>query len=57
MKLRCPECLAELEIRDDALPGELIECPECGATLEVRRDEKGTVELVMAELEAEDWGE
>ena len=57
MKSKCPECLAELEICDDAVTGEIVECSECGATLEVRWMDNGELKLVAVEMEEEDWGE
>jgi alpha-aminoadipate carrier protein LysW len=57
MKLKCPECDADLTIPDDVLDGEIISCPDCGMDFEARRKESGEVELKQAEIEGEDWGE
>jgi len=54
-KLKCPVCSEEVNVPDDALPGELIE-HECGAQLEVYND-KGKLALRLAEQIGEDWGE
>jgi alpha-aminoadipate carrier protein LysW len=55
-RLRCPICGGEVEVPDDAMPGELIE-HDCGATLEVVRTEDGRLALRPFEGVEEDWGE
>jgi len=30
LKAKCKECGADIEIPDDALPGEIVSCPDCG---------------------------
>lgn len=57
MKVKCPECDADLTIPDDVLDGEIVSCPDCGMDFEARRKENGEVELKQAEIEGEDWGE
>ena len=57
MKIECPECLAEIEVPDDVIVGEVIECPECGAELEVYEIKEGQVKVRVAAAEEEDWGE
>lgn len=52
---KCPICGGEVEVPDDALPGELID-HECGVTLEVV-NEGGSVKLRPLEGVREDWGE
>ena len=52
----CPECAADIEMRDDTVVGEIIDCPECGVELEV----VALVPEIVFELapeEQEDWGE
>lgn len=55
--LRCPICGGDIEVPDDALPGELFEHEECGAQLELEVDENGEMKLKQAEEVSEDWGE
>jgi alpha-aminoadipate carrier protein LysW len=50
----CPECAAEIELKD-VLEGEIIDCPDCGVELEVVSLDPPTLEL--APEEEEDWGE
>ena len=53
----CPDCLAEIDVPDDALVGEIVNCPDCGLELEVVSIEKGKIELQKLAIEKEDWGE
>ena len=53
----CPECLAEIEVPDDVMEGEVLECPDCGAELEVVKVGGDSVEVRLAGREGEDWGE
>ena len=55
--VRCPECLAEIEVPSDVVEGEVLECPDCGAELEVVRVRDDTVEVQLAGEVGEDWGE
>ncbi len=55
VKVKCPVCGEEVEVPDDALPGEIIE-HDCGAVLEVVR-ENGEIKLKLFEEVGEDWGE
>ena len=57
MKMKCPICGGELEIPDDALPGEVFEHEECGAQLELYKDDSGQLKLRLLEGVSEDWGE
>jgi len=57
MKASCTECEGEIEIPDDALPGEIVSCPDCGSSYEVVTISKGKAEIKPAEVEGEDWGE
>ncbi len=56
MKLKCPECDADIECKD-VIEGEIVTCGDCGCELEATKDEKGGFELKAAESEGEDWGE
>ena len=51
----CPECFAEISLKDDVMQGEIVVCPDCGAELEVTSLNPPTLEL--APMEEEDWGE
>lgn len=55
VKLVCPICEGELEIPNDALPGEIYE-HDCGAQLEIINN-NGTLSLKLMESISEDWGE
>ncbi|MHA1712657.1 MAG: hypothetical protein ACTSW4_01230 [Candidatus Ranarchaeia archaeon] len=52
----CPECGGDVELEDPVLR-EIVECPECGVELEVNALNDDKVELIVAELEGDDWGE
>ncbi len=54
MQANCPECDAEL-LLEDVEQGEILSCPDCGAELEVLSLQP--LELALAPMEAEDWGE
>lgn len=56
MKLKCPECDGDIEAKE-VIEGEILSCKDCGAELEVCKDQKGNLELKVAESEGEDWGE
>ena len=53
----CPDCLAEIEIPEDVMVGEIIECTDCGLELEVEKVEANQVEIQRLSIEKEDWGE
>lgn len=55
MKLKCPICGLDVDVPDDALPGEVVE-HDCGAALEVVKV-GDTLELRPLEGVEEDWGE
>ena len=57
VKDRCPDCLTEVEVPDDAIVGEIVNCPDCGLELEVKSIENGKIELQKLAIEKEDWGE
>jgi len=50
----CPECEASIAL-SSPLRGEIVTCPECGAELEVTAI--NPVQLALAPMEQEDWGE
>ncbi len=50
----CPECAAELNLKD-VVQGEIVQCPDCGVDLEVVS--VNPVEVALAPMEEEDWGE
>lgn len=56
-KATCPDCLAEIDIQDDALVGEIVNCPDCGLELEVESITDKKIELTKLTIEKEDWGE
>jgi alpha-aminoadipate carrier protein LysW len=56
VKSKCSECGADLDLKDPVVR-EIVECPDCGSELEVVSVEKDKVELKVAEIEGEDWGE
>lgn len=53
----CPDCLAEINVSDDVMVGEIIECLDCGLELEVEKIEGGKIEVQRLAIEKEDWGE
>jgi len=53
----CPDCLAEIEIYEDVMVGEIVECSDCGLELEVEKVEGNQVEIQRLSIEKEDWGE
>ena len=57
VKATCPDCLADIDVPDDALVGEIVNCPDCGLELEVQSIDEGKVELQKLAIEKEDWGE
>ena len=56
-KANCPDCLAEIEVPDDVMAGEILSCPDCGLELEVASIEGEKIELQKLAIEKEDWGE
>ncbi len=56
MKVKCPECDADINVPDDAVKGEIITCPDCGANYEIA-EINDEVKIVEAESVGEDWGE
>jgi alpha-aminoadipate carrier protein LysW len=57
IKTTCPDCLAEIEVPDDTMVGEIVSCPDCGLDLEVEQVEGQMIELQKLAIEKEDWGE
>ena len=56
-KIRCPECLGDVEVPEDVIVGEVLECLDCGAELEVYEINGNEVKVRVAEMGGEDWGE
>ncbi len=56
-KASCPDCMAEIDLPDDVMVGEIVSCPDCGLELEVESVDKGKIELQKLVVEKEDWGE
>ena len=58
MNIRCIDCGAEIEMKNDAINGEIISCQDCGMDYVVEMDGTGS-QLLLKELaiEGEDWGE
>lgn len=54
--MECPICGGEIEVPEDAMPGEVFEHAECGTQL-VLYEEGGALKLRELEEVAEDWGE
>lgn len=52
----CPECDAEIVLKEGTLKGEIPNCPECKAELEIVRLDY-IVLFDLAPEEKEDWGE
>lgn len=48
---KCPECEAEVEIKEDDKKGDTIECDECGAELELTAPDDDPVGLEVIEEE------
>lgn len=57
VKTTCPDCLAEIELPDDVVVGEIVSCPDCGLELEIMSVKSGEIELQKLAIEKEDWGE
>lgn len=57
VKCECPSCYFELELDEDVIIGEVIPCSDCGVDLEITKIEGDKVEVIVAELAEEDWGE
>lgn len=57
MKVRCPDCDAELAIPADIIQGEILSCPGCGLEFEVKQVNGESVDLQELVIEGEDWGE
>ncbi len=55
MSAKCPECDAEINLDPGYELNEIIVCPECGVDLEIIATTP--LELALAPMEEEDWGE
>lgn len=53
--IQCPECAADIHIKDSTELGEILVCPDCGLDLEVISLDPPLAE--PAPIEQEDWGE
>jgi alpha-aminoadipate carrier protein LysW len=51
----CPQCAANVAVRTDPRPGQIVSCGTCGAELEVLMVDP--VQLGLAPEIEEDWGE
>jgi alpha-aminoadipate/glutamate carrier protein LysW len=51
----CPECGADIEIKETVEVGEILTCQDCGAELEIT--DLQPLKLELAPQEEEDWGE
>jgi alpha-aminoadipate carrier protein LysW len=51
----CPECGGAVSPAVPSMVGEIVQCPDCGVELEVKSTDP--LELAVAPLEEEDWGE
>jgi len=56
-KCECPSCYFEIELDDGTIVGEVVPCSDCGVDLEIVKIEGDKVEVIIAELAEEDWGE
>ncbi len=57
VKVECPSCFFEFDLDKGTIEGEVIPCSDCGVDLEIVKIEGDLVEIVIAELTDEDWGE
>jgi alpha-aminoadipate carrier protein LysW len=57
MLVKCPNCDADIKIPSDVIKGEILSCPDCGLEVEVTEIKRDKVEVKVAEIEGEDWGE
>jgi alpha-aminoadipate carrier protein LysW len=57
VKCECPSCYFKIELEEGTIEGEVIPCPDCGVDLEITKIEGDQVEVIVAELAEEDWGE
>jgi len=57
LNTKCPECDGDIDVPDDVVLGEILPCPDCGLEFEVHKVNEEHVELKVAEVEGEDWGE
>jgi len=49
MKVKCPDCLTDVLIAQDAPVGEIVECTTCGAEIELLSKKPLKVEILEAE--------
>jgi lysine biosynthesis protein LysW len=54
-KVRCPECLAPIYLKDDAELWDPITCPECHTSLEIVSLEPLMLDYMAKEEDEDDW--
>jgi alpha-aminoadipate/glutamate carrier protein LysW len=57
VQAECPSCYFEFSPEEEVMVGEVITCPDCGVDLEVMKVNGDKLEVQVAEVGAEDWGE
>ena len=57
MSIKCVDCGADVELPEEAIPGEIIGCPDCGLDYAIIKDASGLLILQQLLIEGEDWGE
>jgi len=55
--VKCLECDAEIPVPPDVVVGEILNCQDCGLSFEVCSIHGNELEIKVAEIEGEDWGE
>ena len=56
-QIECPSCFFEFEPEEDVMKGEVVPCPDCGVDLEILDVKDDVIEVEVAEMGEEDWGE
>jgi len=57
MNIECKDCGAQITVTQDSMVGEIITCPDCGADFEITHRKGELIEIKVAELVGEDWGQ
>ena len=57
VNIECPGCFFEFPPEGEIMQGEVITCPDCGVDLEVLKVSAEKIEVQVAEMGEEDWGE
>jgi alpha-aminoadipate carrier protein LysW len=55
--VKCLECDAEISVPPDVVVGEILNCQDCGLSFEVCSIQGDKIEIKVADIEGEDWGE